>query len=165
MAISEDVTPQSPIDEQPIIGLIGMGAMGTMYAKHLVNAGWKKCAPSCPDFARAADDDQTGFTSVISRASMMISRKHIKVSPCDTPPIWPLLLTFLLSDVPAITVLRDGHLVSRASDFILYSVEAEFIDNVVAQYGPCTMLVCHRSSTNVFFQRRSSARSFLVRHL
>lgn len=44
MAIPEDVTPQSPVEEQPIIGLIGMGAMGTMYAKHLADAGWKKCA-------------------------------------------------------------------------------------------------------------------------
>ena len=40
-------------------------------------------------------------------------------------------------DEPSITVHRDGHGVSRTSDFILYSVEAEFIDNVVAQYGPC----------------------------
>ena len=46
MAIPEDVTPRSPIEEQPIIGLIGMGAMGTMYAEQLVDAGWKKCAPS-----------------------------------------------------------------------------------------------------------------------
>jgi hypothetical protein len=38
--------------------------------------------------------------------------------------------------------LQDGHLVSRAADFIMYSVEAEFIDKVVAQYGPC-------QSTNV----------------
>jgi len=44
MAIPEDVTPQSPIEEQPVIGLIGMGAMGTMYAKQLADAGWKKCA-------------------------------------------------------------------------------------------------------------------------
>lgn len=37
-----------------------------------------------------------------------------------------------------VTVMRDGHLVSRQSDFIIYSVEAEFMDRVVAQYGPCT---------------------------
>jgi prephenate dehydrogenase (NADP+) len=46
MPIPEDVTPQSPVEEQPTIGLIGVGAMGTMYANHLVNAGWKKYAPS-----------------------------------------------------------------------------------------------------------------------
>lgn len=30
---------------------------------------------------------------------------------------------------------------SRTSDFIVYSVEAEFIDQVVAQYGPCECLL------------------------
>jgi prephenate dehydrogenase (NADP+) len=39
--------------------------------------------------------------------------------------------------VPGVTVVQDGHCVSRAADFIVYSVEAEFIDAVVAQYGPC----------------------------
>lgn len=33
--------------------------------------------------------------------------------------------------------MRDGHYVSRESDFIIYSVEAAFLDKVVAQYGPC----------------------------
>src|SRR5690349_11671948 len=36
-----------------------------------------------------------------------------------------------------IRVMKDGHLVSRQSDWILYSVPAEFIDSVVATYGPC----------------------------
>lgn len=40
--IRPDVSPESPIEEQPVIGLIGMGAMGTMYAKYLSEAGWKK---------------------------------------------------------------------------------------------------------------------------
>lgn len=44
MTIPEGVTPQSPVEEQPIIGLIGMGAMGTMYAEQLADAGWQKCA-------------------------------------------------------------------------------------------------------------------------
>jgi prephenate dehydrogenase (NADP+) len=34
--------------------------------------------------------------------------------------------------------MKDGHHVSRESDFIIYSVEAAFLDKVVAQYGPCT---------------------------
>ena len=46
-------------------------------------------------------------------------------------------LTWIVSDVPGIKVLKDGHHVSRASDFIIYSVEAEFIRRVVAEYGPC----------------------------
>lgn len=40
--INPDVTPDSPIDEQPAIGVIGMGSMGTMYAKFLCEGGWKK---------------------------------------------------------------------------------------------------------------------------
>lgn len=40
-------------------------------------------------------------------------------------------------DVPSIQVLKDGHQVSRISDFIIYSVEAEFISQVVSTYGPC----------------------------
>ena len=43
-----------------------------------------------------------------------------------------------LTDVPGIHVLENGHLVSRVADFVMYSVEAEFIDRVVAEYGPCT---------------------------
>ena len=40
--VRPDVTPDSPIDEQPSIGLIGMGAMGNMYARCFSEAGWKK---------------------------------------------------------------------------------------------------------------------------
>ncbi|KAJ9110199.1 hypothetical protein QFC20_003051 [Naganishia adeliensis] len=43
-----------------------------------------------------------------------------------------------ISDVPNIQVLKDGHQVSRISDFIIYSVEAEFISQVVSLYGPST---------------------------
>jgi prephenate dehydrogenase (NADP+) len=46
--VNSDVTPLSPIGEQPTIGLIGMGAMGRMYAKYLSEAGWKKCARALP---------------------------------------------------------------------------------------------------------------------
>ncbi|OCF43745.1 prephenate dehydrogenase (NADP+) [Kwoniella heveanensis CBS 569] len=37
-----------------------------------------------------------------------------------------------------IIVLRDGHAVSRLSDFIIYSVEAAAISPVVREYGPST---------------------------
>ena len=43
----------------------------------------------------------------------------------------------LFKGFDGITVHPDGHHVSRMSDFILYSVEAEFIDRVVGEYGPC----------------------------
>ena len=37
-----DVSTSSPLSDQPTIGLIGMGAMGKMYAKRLSDAGWRK---------------------------------------------------------------------------------------------------------------------------
>jgi hypothetical protein len=40
--ISPDVTPDAPYNEQPVIGLIGMGEMGKMYAKYLSKAGWMR---------------------------------------------------------------------------------------------------------------------------
>lgn len=39
-----------------------------------------------------------------------------------------------------IQILRNGHLVSRATNYIIYSVEAASIGRVVAQYGPSTRL-------------------------
>ena len=39
-----------------------------------------------------------------------------------------------------VEILSDGCRVSRASDFILYSVEAEAINRVVELYGPCRSL-------------------------
>ncbi|KAG1804600.1 6-phosphogluconate dehydrogenase, partial [Suillus variegatus] len=96
-----NVSPNDPAEEHPTIGLIGMGAMGAMYAKHLSNAGWKK------------------------------------ISVCDIPAKFESL-KLQYADVPGITVHQDGHAVSRISDFIMYSVEAEYIDRVVSQYGPST---------------------------
>ncbi|KAJ7853391.1 hypothetical protein B0H13DRAFT_2580725 [Mycena leptocephala] len=42
------------------------------------------------------------------------------------------------ADTTNITVFPDGHGVSRSSDFIIYSVETEFIERVIAQYAPST---------------------------
>jgi prephenate dehydrogenase (NADP+) len=50
------------------------------------------------------------------------------------------------SDVEGITVAKDGHLVSRAADYIIYSVEAEYIDTVVSQYGPCELILKCKAS-------------------
>ena len=41
-----EVSPLFPSDEQPVIGIIGVGAMGKMYANRLSQAGWKKCLTS-----------------------------------------------------------------------------------------------------------------------
>jgi len=96
-----DVTTDASIEDQPTIGLIGMGEMGRMYARRLSAAGWKK------------------------------------INVCDRPENYGNLKESM-TDVQGVTVLQDGHGVSRSSDFILYSVEAEFIDRVVAEYGPST---------------------------
>ncbi|KAJ2901007.1 hypothetical protein MKZ38_002133 [Zalerion maritima] len=37
-----------------------------------------------------------------------------------------------------IKIFRNGHFVSRASDYIIYSVEAVAIDRIVAEFGPST---------------------------
>ncbi|KAI4096717.1 MAG: hypothetical protein LQ344_000857 [Seirophora lacunosa] len=42
------------------------------------------------------------------------------------------------SDLEYVTILEDGYGVSRSSDYIIYSVEAEAIDRVVAEYGRAT---------------------------
>ncbi|TFY70497.1 hypothetical protein EVG20_g2524 [Dentipellis fragilis] len=85
--VRADVSPDSPIEDQPTIGLIGMGRDGKNVRDILLVA-------------------------------------------------WDIRSD--IAGVPGITVLKDGHYVSRTSDFIMYSVEAEFIDRVVAQYGPST---------------------------
>ena len=42
MAVRPNVPPNAPIEEQPAIGIIGMGAMGSLYARCFSQAGWKK---------------------------------------------------------------------------------------------------------------------------
>lgn len=65
---------------------------------------------------------------------------HIKldsVNVCDMPDKYEALCQEFAGT--GIRVMKDGHLVSRQSDWILYSVPAEFIDSVVATYGPCKL--------------------------
>ena len=40
---------------------------------------------------------------------------------------------------PKVEIMQNGHLVSRCSDYIIYSVEAKNIDAVVKAFGPCMM--------------------------
>ena len=42
---------------------------------------------------------------------------------------------------PNVEIMQNGHLVSRCSDFIIYSVEAKNIDAVVKAFGPCMKFV------------------------
>lgn len=37
-----NATPDAPAEDQPVIGIIGMGEMGKMYARTLSAAGWAK---------------------------------------------------------------------------------------------------------------------------
>lgn len=60
-----------------------------------------------------------------------------KIHVCDLPSKHPDLVREYDS-TPNITPMIDGHAVSRSSDFIIYSIEAEFIDRVVKQFGPST---------------------------
>ncbi|KAJ4590033.1 prephenate dehydrogenase (NADP(+)), variant 2 [Exophiala dermatitidis] len=60
-----------------------------------------------------------------------------RVNACDRPDKFQSLQTEYENE-KAINILPNGHLVSRASDWIIYSVEAELIERVVAEYGPST---------------------------
>ena len=42
---------------------------------------------------------------------------------------------------PKVEIMRSGHLVSRCSDYIIYSVEAKNIDAVVKAFGPCMLFL------------------------
>ncbi|KAL2834346.1 hypothetical protein BDW59DRAFT_156284 [Aspergillus cavernicola] len=60
-----------------------------------------------------------------------------RINACDKPDSY----NNLKQDFEAqrgVTIYPNGHLVSRISDFIIYSVEAGVIDGVVAEYGPST---------------------------
>ncbi|KAK0388392.1 hypothetical protein NLU13_4637 [Sarocladium strictum] len=88
--------------ENFVIGMIGMGDMGKMYAEKLSAAGWRVMA--C--------DREERYESLKQEFAGM---KHVEIC-------------------------KNGHLVSRASDYIIYSVEAAIIGRVIAQYGPSTKL-------------------------
>ncbi|KIW57060.1 hypothetical protein PV05_05664 [Exophiala xenobiotica] len=60
-----------------------------------------------------------------------------RVNACDRPDKFQTLRTEFENE-KRINILPNGHLVSRASDWIIYSVEAEVIAKVVAEYGPST---------------------------
>ncbi|KAM7185653.1 Prephenate dehydrogenase [Rhypophila sp. PSN 637] len=90
------------LDPDFVVGLIGMGDMGKMYAHRLSAAGWRIIA--C--------DREEKYDDLVKEFS---GNSNVKI-------------------------LRNGHLVSRASSYIIYSVEAASIGRVVAQFGPSTRL-------------------------
>ncbi|KAI1809138.1 prephenate dehydrogenase [Poronia punctata] len=99
--MASNTTPTIPPEmENFIVGIIGMGDMGKMYARRLSDAGWKVMACDKEDQYEQLSEEFSGRTNV--------------------------------------QILRNGHLVSRASDYIIYSVEAIGIGHVVREYGPST---------------------------
>ncbi|CCF34748.1 prephenate dehydrogenase [Colletotrichum higginsianum] len=88
--------------ENFVVGLIGMGDMGKMYAQRLSAAGWKIMACDQEEKYESLKEEFSGNNNI--------------------------------------QICRNGHYVSRASDYIIYSVEAATIDRVIAQYGPSTKL-------------------------
>lgn len=60
-----------------------------------------------------------------------------KVNACDLESKYVTLQTEF-AQFERITIMKNGHFVSRCSDYIIYSVEAEFIDRIVAEYGAST---------------------------
>ncbi len=117
-----------------------MGAMGSMYAKVLSQAGWKKCV-HCALSVGTLADSCIESTSVIRYQNTRRLRPDFMVRAPLSRLIQPSM-TGMALDVPGVFVFPDGHGVSRSSDFIIYSVEAEFIDRVVAEYGPCMSFAC-----------------------
>ncbi|GMM49424.1 prephenate dehydrogenase (NADP(+)) [Starmerella bacillaris] len=79
------------------VGIIGLGAMGRLYAEKLSSNGFHVLA-------------------------------------CDTLENYDRFKSELQG--PNIEILKDGHLVTRRSDYTIYSVEASNIEAVVAKYGP-----------------------------
>lgn len=59
-----------------------------------------------------------------------------KVVVCDLEERFEALSTCYRDE--KFTVVRNGHYVSRCSDYIIYSIEAANLDKVVAMYGPST---------------------------
>ncbi|EON64823.1 prephenate dehydrogenase (NADP+) [Coniosporium apollinis CBS 100218] len=68
-----------------------------------------------------------------------ISAAGWRVNACDVPEKHEALMEEF-ADSANVNIMPNGHLVSRSSDYIIYSVEAKKIDEVVAKFGPSTKL-------------------------
>jgi prephenate dehydrogenase (NADP+) len=74
-------------------------------------------------------------------ANLFAQAGWARIHVCDRPVNHDALLS-QFSSSPNVVPLKDGHAVARSSDFIMYSVEAEFIDAIVKEYGPSTKVGC-----------------------
>jgi len=98
---------------------------GYIYAKLLSQAGWRKSVYfRCVDqHWRHPDPPEKYASPVRFHPCSLISRPSLPCcSSADTPGVYPQ---------------KNGYAILRSSDYIIYSVGAEFIERVVAQYGPC----------------------------
>ncbi|KAJ5974236.1 hypothetical protein N7481_011446 [Penicillium waksmanii] len=89
---------------------------------------------------RTMEDASIGIIGMGDMGKMYAQRLSAagwRINACDRPENYESLTQEFASQ-QRITIFPNGHLVSRLSDFILYSVEAGVIDRVVAQYGPST---------------------------
>lgn len=60
------------------------------------------------------------------------------VCGCDREERYPELKESMASILPEVEIYPNGFYVSRISDYIIYSVEAENIDKIASIYGPAT---------------------------
>ncbi|CCH44670.1 Prephenate dehydrogenase [NADP+] [Wickerhamomyces ciferrii] len=97
MAIGQDLLLEWK--NSKIIGIIGLGDMGLLYARRFSQDGWK--VVGC--------DREDQFES---------TKAKYKDEQFE--------------------ILLNGHHVSRVSDYVIYSVEAENIKNIVKAYAPST---------------------------
>ncbi|KMQ48860.1 prephenate dehydrogenase [Trichophyton rubrum] len=68
-----------------------------------------------------------------------LSEAGWRINACDKPTSYEKLRKEFANDTN-INILPNGHLVSRISDYIIYSVEAKVIASVVEEYGPSTKI-------------------------
>lgn len=68
-----------------------------------------------------------------------LSKAGYRINACDLPAKYEGLCVEFKDD-NNIHIMLNGHHVSRRSDYIIYSVEAEYIDRVVSIYGPSTKI-------------------------
>ncbi|KAJ5747539.1 uncharacterized protein N7511_009235 [Penicillium nucicola] len=91
---------------------------------------------------RTKEDASIGIIGMGDMGKMYANRLSAagwRINACDRPENYESLKQEFASQ-QGVTIFPNGHLVSRISDFIVYSVEAGVIDKVVAQYGPSTKL-------------------------
>ncbi|KAI9189943.1 prephenate dehydrogenase (NADP(+)) [Blastocladiella emersonii ATCC 22665] len=94
-----------------------------------------------PAAAAAVVDKSTFEIGIIGMGDMgrlyarrMYAAGWTKINVCDLPD----KTEALRREFPEYNVVDNGHLVSRRSDLVIYSVEAKFIADVVKAYGPST---------------------------